>query len=408
MKMNLHSINGVAAEVTRRNERSAGAPLILLLLLLLSAPVFLSGCHSEQALAQTIAAPQVQGQKVVFPKDSPQVASLLVEPVQACSGSAIRLNGRLVWDEDVTVRVFTPFGGRVTKVLAAVGQTVSQGDPLAWIASSDYGQAQAEARKAASDFLLAERSLIRVRELFEHGAAAQKDLQSAEADFARATSEKERAAARLAFYGGNANTIGDVYQLQSSLKGVVVDKSINPGQEVRPDQMLANAPPLFSPLFVITDPSHLWVQMDAGEQDVPRLKPGQPIIVRSRAHPDEVFSGKIEVISDFFDPSTRTIKVRGTVDNSKRLLKGEMFVSVELPSSQHIGFDVPPKAVFLKGEKHYVFLEEGRGEYERREIKIGAEHEGKILVIEGIGPGQRVVTNGCLLLEQMLQADRGS
>src|SRR5205807_4927983 len=134
----------------------------------------------EDKKTQEIAEPQVQGQKVVFPKDSPQMASLVVQPVEACKGSPIRLNGRLVWDDDVTVRVFSPFGGRVTKILAQVGQTVAQGDPLVTIASADYGQAQADARKAASDFILSERSVNRVRELFEHGAAAQKDLQSAE------------------------------------------------------------------------------------------------------------------------------------------------------------------------------------------------------------------------------------
>src|SRR5947209_1127793 len=157
----------------------------------------------------------------------------------------------------------------------------------------------------------------------------------------------------MALYGGNANTIGEVYQLQSPLQGVVVEKAINPGQEVRPDQMLANAPQLFSPLFVITDPSRLWIQLDATELDTPRLKTGQPILIHSRAQPGEVFNGKIEIISDFLDSSTRTIKVRGTVDNARRLLKGEMFVSVELPASEQLGLDVSSKAIFLKGEKHY-------------------------------------------------------
>src|SRR5882724_6857499 len=158
----------------------------------------LTGCHTEETHTEARSAPQVQGDKLTFPADSPQMAALVVEPVEPCKGSAIRLNGRLIWDDDVTVRIFTPFAGRVTKILAEVGQTVAQGDPLVLIASPDYGQAQAEARKASSDFVLSERSLNRVRELFEHGAAPQKDLQSAEADFERAQSEKQRTAARLA------------------------------------------------------------------------------------------------------------------------------------------------------------------------------------------------------------------
>jgi len=369
------------------------------------AALLLAGCNSKESKPDAPGTAQVQGEKVVFPKDSPQMASLIVEPVEVCKGSPIHLNGRLMWDDDVTVKVFTPFGGRVTKILTEVGRTVAQGEPLATIASSDYGQAQADARKAASDFVLAERSLNRSQELFAHGAAAQKDVQSAQADFERAQSEKQRTAARLALYGGNTNTIGDFYQLQSPLQGTVVEKNINPGQEVRADQMLANAPQLFSPLFVITDPSRLWVQLDATEQDAPRLRCGQPILIHSRARPGEVFEGKIEVISDFLDPSTRTIKVRGSVDNSRRFLKGEMFVNVELPPNEQPGLDVSPKAVFLKGEKHYVFLEEELGRYARRQIKIGPEHEGKILVIDGIEPGQRVVADGCLLLDRMIEAN---
>ena len=124
--------------------------------------------------------------------------------------------------------------------------------------------------------------------------------------------------------------------------------------------------------------------------------------------PAQTFSGKIVVVSDFLDPATRTIKVRGVVENPQRLLKAEMFVNVDLPGDGQSGLDISSKAVFLKGERHYVFLEEGRGQFARREIKVGPQHEGKILVLDGIQPGQRVVTDGCLLLEQMLRAAEGS
>ena len=378
-------------------------PLILSLVL----PILPAGCHSGTQTAQT-PQPRIEGGKVALLEGSPQMASVLVEPAQPCARSISHFNGRLVWDDDVTVRIFTPFAGRVIKIPAEAGQAVTANEPLAMIASPDYGQAQADARKAASDFVLAQRTFNRVRELFEHGAAPQKDLNSAEADLARALSEVQRTAARLAFYGGNTNSIDQVYQLKSPLAGIVVEKNINPGQEVRPDQMLANAPQFFSPLFVITDPTRLWIQLDMAEQDLPRLKPGQTIAVHARAFPTQIFSGKIVVVSDFLDPSTRTIKVRGVVENPERLLKAEMFVNVDLPGDGQSGMDVSLKAVFLKGEKHYVFLEEGRGQFARREIKVGPEHEGKILVLDGIQPGQRVVTDGCLLLEQMLHAAEGS
>src|SRR4029078_5187992 len=100
---------------------------------------------------------------------------------------------------------------------------------------------------------------------------------------------------------------------------------------------------------------------------------------RTRAYPEQAFIGKVDFISDFLDPSTRTIKVRGSVPNAERLLKAEMFVSVELASKpdQLAGLDVSAKAVFFKNDKHYVFVENGVGRYHRRQVKVGPEHEGK-------------------------------
>ena len=114
------------------------------------------------------------------------------------------------------------------------------------------------------------------------------------------------------------------------------------------------------------------------------------------------------MISDALDPSTRTVKVRASVENSSRLLKAEMFVTADVPENRPPGTDVSAKAVFLKGEKHYVFVEAGRGEFLRREIKAGPEHDGKVSVYEGVLPGQRVVTEGCLLLEHLYESCESS
>src|SRR5207302_7105765 len=139
-------------------------------------------------------------------------------------------------------------------------------------------------------------------------------LQAAEADLSRAASEKQRTEARLALYGNTTNSIDQLFMLKTPLDGIVVEKNINPGQEVRSDQMLANAPQFFSPLFVVTDPSRLWVLLDVSDKDLPRVRRGEPILVHAQAFPDRVFQGTIDVISDSLDPTTRTVKVRASVD----------------------------------------------------------------------------------------------
>jgi len=360
------------------------------------------GCQRESERGQK---PDLQsrGERVILATNSAKLGALKMEPVEAEKPTSVPLVGRLIWDEDVTVRVFSPFAGIVRKLLVEVNQPVAKGQALAEIQSAEFSQAQTDARKAASDFGRAQRNLERLRDLFEHGAAPRKDLESAEADYGIAQAETERAETRLAMYNASATGTNWNFLLPSPLTGVLVERNVTPGQEVRPDQMLANVAQITAPLFIVTDPTKLWLQIDATEVDLSHLSPGREFTFKTRAFPGQSFNGHVEVISQFVDPATRTIKVRATVDNSQRLLKAEMFVSLTLAGGDIPGVSVPNKAVFLKGDKHYVFVEEGAGEFLRQEVKTGPEQDGNVLVLAGLRPGQRVVTEGCVLLQQSLR-----
>ena len=174
---------------------------------------------------------KVEGETITFPHGSPQLASLNSEPAIERPGAQNILNGRLAWNEDKTVRIYTPFAGRVSRILVQPGDKIRAGETLAVIASPDFGQAQADARRAQGDYALAKQNLARVKDLHEHGVAAAKDLNATEADYARAESELQRTQARIKLYGGGTN-VDQTYALRSPLGGVVVEKNINPGQEL--------------------------------------------------------------------------------------------------------------------------------------------------------------------------------
>lgn len=362
----------------------------------------ITGCHPETT-PESAGDPKVTGEKISFPAHSPQLATLELAPAELCASASTQLSGRLIWNDDVTVRIFTPFAGRVRSLATDLGQTVEKNSPLAEIESPDFGQAQADARKAESDLKLAERNLARLRELFAHGAAAQKDVEAAEANQSQAEAEQARAAAKIAAYGANADLLDEVFALRSPLAGTVVDKNINPGQEIRPDQMLANMPEVTAPLFVVSDPAHLWIQIDATEVDLPQMPPGREFTFTSRAFPGQTFTGRVEKVAEFIDANTRTIKVRGAVDNARRQLKAEMFVTVNLPSDEAAALSVPATAVFLKGEKHFVFVQDQPGQFTRQEVAIGSEQAGRVRILTGLQAGQSVVTNGCILLQQLME-----
>jgi cobalt-zinc-cadmium efflux system membrane fusion protein len=362
----------------------------------------LAGCHHEASPDQS-GGPKVTGDTISFPADSPQLASLELAPAELRMPVSTELSGRLMWNDDVTVRVFTPFAGRVRKITADVGQMVETNESLAEVESPDFGQAQADARKAESDLKLAERNLARERELFAHGAAPQKDVEAAEDAQAQAKAEQARAVSKIAAYGATVDSADEIFVLRSPLAGMVVDKSVNPGQEIRPDQMLANIPEITAPLFVVSDPAHLWIQIDATEVDLPHLQPGHEFTFTTRAFPDQTFTGRVDKVSEFIDPNTRTIKVRGSVDNPIRLLKAEMFVNVSLPDGEASNISVPAAAVFLKGDKHYVFIQEKTGQFTRQEVAIGSEEAGRVLILNGLQAGQQVVTDGCVFLQELME-----
>jgi membrane fusion protein, heavy metal efflux system len=374
----------------------------------LLAVIGLAGCSKEKT--ETFAPPpdpKVDGEKVTFMTNAPQLTSITVQTAQARTMAVTHVTGRLYWDEEKTVGVFTPVAGRVIAIRSDLGQAVTNGSPLAELDSPDFGQALANARTAVGNLAAADKAYTRSQDLLQHGAAAQKDVEAAQAAYVAALAERDRAEAVLANYGGSDKSTNSVYILRSPIAGEVVDKNINPGQELRADLMLANAPNLFAPIFVVSDPTKLWLQLDVAESDLPSLQPGLHLQIHSRSFPDKIFDGVVDRISDTMDPNTRTIKIRGIVDNPDKLLKAEMYVLVDVVQASskagEMGVEVPSKALFMKGDDSFVFIEDAPGTYERKQVKVGTEKDNKVPIYEGISPGQKVVTEGALLLQALVE-----
>jgi cobalt-zinc-cadmium efflux system membrane fusion protein len=347
--------------------------------------------------------PEIFAYRIVFPTNAPQLSYLTVEPVQESPIAATGLYGRLAWDDNVTARIYSPVAGRVMRIPVELNRPVSAGDALALLDSPDFGQALADARTARGNLTAADKAYSRAKELLAHGAAAQKEVEAAEAAFIAARAENERAGARLANFGGTPGNTNHLFVLRSPLNGVVVEKNISTGQEIRADLMLANAQQFINPQFVVTDPSRLWLFLDLDETAAAALTPGREISIHARAYPGRIFRGELEIIGHELDPATRTVRTRCRVDNSEQLLRAEMYVTADAAVSTASALNVPTKAVFLKDDKHFVFIEIAPGRFERRAVEPGAEGGGRTTVLNGLQPGQRVVTDGCLLLESLIE-----
>lgn len=371
---------------------------------LVTCTLILAACRGQEAATVETGQPKVDGVSLTYAPGTPELAAIVTDSASDINASPLKLSGRLAWNEEHTVQVFTPFGGRVVSILAQPGDRVKQGTILALVASPEFGQALSDAKRTRTDFNLAEQNVKRARELFQAGVIAHKDLSATEAEFARADAEIRRATARVAVFGSVDASTTQEFPLTSPIEGTVVDRNINPGQELRPDAQVSNLPPS----FVVTNPDTLWFVLDLQESDAPFVARGQTITLTSPAIPGGQFKGKVQAVADFLDPATRTIRVRGAIDNRDRRLKAGMFVNAEIERRGASLIQVPSKAVFLVGGKFYVFVEEGNGKFTRTQVTTGTEHTGHIVVLSGLTVGQKVVTDGALLLQQMLKTVSGN
>ena len=375
--------------------------------------IVLNGCQkakepADNAVESTFEPPKVtDGRDLEFPPKMSQASNFKTVEAKSANNADEHFTGRLTWNEDYAVRIYSPVAGQVAKIVADVGQKVAPGDDLALLHSTDYGQALSDYLKAMASLTQAEKAFRRQKELTAYGAVATKDVEQAKADYDSAVAEKDRALAALQRYGTPKGDFSDLYHLRSPIAGKVVDKKINNGQEVRPDMILGSTTDVITPLFTIADPSRLWVLLDVPETDLNELKAGQEVELRTPAYPGRVFPGKLVVVGASLDPQTRVVHARANVENPDGLLKAEMYVTVnvKMPMTEGLAVEVPASAVIYVDGKYYVFVpsKSDPNKFSRREVTVLHERSaGATVVIQGVRPNERVVSDGSLELNDYL------
>lgn len=359
--------------------------------------------HQESRANTPAAAPQPASHKTAdtlyFEANAPQLSFIRIKPVESFPEPLVEpLNARIAYDDNLTARIYTPVAGRVVKILAEIGQKVEKGEGILVLDAPDYAQAVSDSSKAEADLLRKREAYERAKLLFAAQGLAQKDLEQAEADWRQADSESLRAKSRLNNMNGNPGRHPGQYVLVAPHAGVVSERQVSTGSEVRPD-----AP---NPLFVITDPSHVWVQVDLPEQQISKVHEGQSVLAQVDAYPNASFLGKITVIAGALDPVTRRMQVRCEIDNSQLKLKPEMYARVSPIADEHERLPrIPNTAIVTQGLYSFVFIENKPGELQRRKVVLGLQGHEDSYVKEGLAEGERAVTTGALLLNAELSGN---
>jgi membrane fusion protein, heavy metal efflux system len=330
---------------------------------------------------------------VYIPEKSPLRQRLKVSMAQTyTAGVKLSTPASVEADPARFARIFPPLSGHVQSLFVRFGDRVSKGQPLLALDSVDFTAAQNDYFKARSAVDLAERTLSRQRDLYEHGIAAKREIEQSENDNAVAKSELSRTANRLRTLGLDPERaqFGRPMTVYSPVAGRVVDMSVAVG-EFRNDAT--------APMMTIADLSTVWLTANVQEKDATRIFVGQKVDAQFPAFPQEPFKGTVLFIGDLLDPDTRAIKVRIALPNPDGRLKPGMFATVGFSQAVREIVAVPTTAVFEDGDTPVVFVETQPWTFQRRAVVVESRQGDLTLLKSGLSVGARVVSADGLLIK---------
>lgn len=347
-----------------------------------------------------------------------QWAALTIEPVE---GRQFRFEftteGKVAVDDESSTPVFSPYAGRVVQIAAKPGDTVAKGQPLFVLEATDtvqglndYVAANSTLNTAQSKLKLAAIVEKRANDLYAGRAVPMKDWQQAQADLATAQNDAlsaetavEAARNKLRITGLNDGAIASFLEkrqinadtaIASPIAGTVVQRKLGPGQYI--------ASGASDPAFVIGNLSTVWLTAFVRETDTAGLYLGQELSFTVLAVANRVFKARINYVASAFDPVTRRLLVRATVDNNDKLLRPEMFASVTLYSEPDSTPSpaVPSRALIFEGDTARLWVVRGTDALEMRQVRLGRSNGDRVQVLDGLNIGDKVVVQGSLFIDR--------
>jgi membrane fusion protein, heavy metal efflux system len=302
-----------------------------------------------------------------------------------------------------TVDVVSPFTGPVTKIFVALGQHVTKGQPLALVQSADYATAVGAYRKAVVAAANARRVANADRDLAAHNGISEREAAQAQTDAASAEADREAALQSLLSMGVDRGTIaratagspsaGLAGVIRAPVSGVIVDKTVTPGQLLQAGSTAA---------FTVANLSQVWVLAQIAPSDLSAVANHDAATI-DPGNGTGPFHGTIENIAASVDPNTRGVVARIVTPNPGDLLKKQMYVDVSIESGRvDSGLLVPVSAVLRDDENlPFVYVALPDGSFARRHVTLGYRDSQNDDITSGLASGDRIVSNGALFLQFM-------
>ena len=361
-------------------------------------------CGNRQASPQDGAAPPQAAADRTGPGrvrlTAEQLAQIRVEPLAtAAAPDTISATGAVEFNGDRTARILAPVAGQVQNLRVNVGDVVHQGDVLFELSSREVAATIGEHLASHKDLDLAEKTFAMTKDLFDHQAASRIALQQSENDLAKARARVQQTEEAIRVLGvdvaeselgtGPASRV----PVRAPIGGTVIERPLTGGQFVSPDN---------TPLLTLADVSSVWVSADVFERDLRNISIGQRADVTTTAYPATKFEARVNRIGSTVDAQTRTAKIRFFVVNPDGRLKPGMYINATLYLPGQAGaLTLPTSATFVENGHSFAYVQLNDRDFARRPIETTANGADRVRVTQGLANGDRVVSDGVLLLRQI-------
>lgn len=313
--------------------------------------------------------------------------------------------GTIDFNQNMLVQVFSQYPGKILKAFYNVGDDVKRGDVLFTIDSPDLLQAESTLLASAGVLELQKRTLARVSGLLKSGGTAQKDVDQATSDQQTAEGNFKAAKNAVRIFGKSDAEIEQILRdrkvdstlvVPSPIDGRVVTRNAAPGFLTQP----GTAPAPFS----VADISTMWMIANVIETDAPAYRVGQPVEVQVPAYPGKIFKGHVTTVGSTIDPNTRRQLVRSEVEDPEHLLRAGMYASFVIRVGEPMrSLAVPEDGVVREGDGTMtVWVTADSRRFVERTVETGIRQNGWVQILNGLQPGETVVTEGAVFLSNKL------
>jgi cobalt-zinc-cadmium efflux system membrane fusion protein len=256
------------------------------------------------------------------------------------------------------------------------------------ISSPDLSGAFSDYQKAKADEVLSHKALDRAQMLFDRGAIAAKDLETAQDTEDKAKVDVQTAERHVEILGADPAHPSPLINLKAPVAGTIVEQNIAGFEGIK---SLDNTPNLFT----IANLGQVWVVCDVFENDLGEVHLGDAAEIRLNAFPDRAFEGKVADISRVLDPNTRSAKVRIVLANPDGALRPGMYAVAAFRSRKLTNRVVVPSTTIMRlHDKDWVFRKEGDKRFRKVEVQAdGLAPNGMQEIRNGVKAGDEVITN---------------